>query len=111
MYLCHCSRCRKETGSVHGTNLFFNKSQLIWESGEDNVTSFSLENTRKKRNFCKTCGCALARQEGSSVIVPAGSLDEPSALNPTAHIYYDSRASWEDKLNTAPYFPELPSEN
>ena len=36
-YLCHCSRCRKETGTVHGANIFLNDALLIWEKGEDNI--------------------------------------------------------------------------
>lgn len=31
MYLCQCSRCRKETGTIHGANVFFENSQLLWE--------------------------------------------------------------------------------
>ena len=109
MYLCHCSRCRKETGTIHGANVFFNAAQLVWEKGGDNITAFVLENTRKKRAFCKTCGCPLPRQEGQSqVVLPAGSLDDGSSLEPTAHIFYASRASWEDGLSDVPCFADFP---
>ncbi|RPH66319.1 MAG: aldehyde-activating protein, partial [Hyphomicrobiales bacterium] len=27
-YLCHCSRCRKDTGSAHGANLFASAARL-----------------------------------------------------------------------------------
>ncbi len=108
MYLCHCSRCRKETGSIHASTVFFNEAQLHWSKGESNINFFALENTRKTRAFCSTCGSPVPRLEGSQVVLPAGSLDEHCSLEPTAHIFYASRASWEDKLNTVNYFAELP---
>src|SRR5262245_6411753 len=38
---CHCSRCRKSTGTGHATNLFV-KGAVKWESGEDLVRSFKV---------------------------------------------------------------------
>ncbi|MCR9191995.1 MAG: GFA family protein [Gammaproteobacteria bacterium] len=110
MYLCHCSRCRKESGTVHASNVFFNDAQLLWEQGQDQIAHFKLEHTRKQRAFCKTCGSPLPRQEGDShVVVPAGTLKDDIDLEPTAHIFYGSRSSWEDKLLDVKRFDELPS--
>lgn len=109
MYLCHCSRCRKETGSIHAATVFFKDAKLKWEKGEDNITHFALKNTRKQRVFCKTCGCALPRlEDGNFTVLPAGTLDNNTELEPTAHIFYGSRASWEDKMNTLSRFDMLP---
>lgn len=30
---CHCSRCRKETGSAHGANLFSKHGSFRWLEG------------------------------------------------------------------------------
>lgn len=110
MYLCHCSRCRKETGTIHGANVFFNNARLLWEKGQVNISHFKLEGTRKQRAFCKTCGSPLPREEGEShVVLPAGTVDADTTLEPTAHIYYASRLSWEDKLADLKKFAELPS--
>jgi hypothetical protein len=109
MYLCHCSRCRKETGTVHGANVFFNDAQLLWKKGKDNITYFELKNTKKQRAFCKICGSPLPRQDKEcGVILPAGTLDDATFLEPTAHIFYASRSSWEDKLIDLKRFDELP---
>lgn len=109
MYLCHCSRCRKETGSMHGANVFFDKAQLSWEKGENNLSYFKLHNTQKDRIFCKTCGSPLPRQdERGYVVLPAGSVDDDSFLEPTAHIFYASRSSWEDKVADVQRFDALP---
>jgi len=112
MYLCHCSRCRKETGTIYGANVFFSDAELVWLLGKDNSTHFKLENTRKERMFCKTCGSPLPRKEGeSSVVLPAGTLEGGADLTPTAHIFYESRASWEDDVGKAKRFNGLPCSN
>lgn len=46
MFLCHCSRCKKETGTIHGVNVFFNDASLSWEKGENNISFFHLKDTR-----------------------------------------------------------------
>lgn len=110
MYLCHCSRCRKETGSTHGATVFFDDAQLIWEKGQENITYFRLEHTRKERTFCTTCGSPVPWQdERGYVVLPAGTLDKECDLEPTAHIFIASRASWEDKLIHLPRFEALPT--
>lgn len=109
MYLCHCSRCRKETGTMHGANVFWSNAQLHWEKGEDNLGYFELKGTRKKRSFCKTCGSPLPQQNSiGDVMLPAGSLDNDISLEPTAHIFYASRASWEEKTVGLTRFNESP---
>ncbi len=45
MFFCHCSRCSKETGTIHGANVFFNDAQLVWEKGENNIAYFKLKGT------------------------------------------------------------------
>lgn len=110
MFLCHCSRCRKETGTIHGASAFFNDAQLLWEKGQDNVAHFKLENTKKERAFCKTCASSLPRYEGENTLVlPVGTLDDDAFLNPTAHIHHKSRASWVDKVHDLKRFDELPT--
>lgn len=110
MYLCHCSRCRKETGSLCAANAFFKDAQLSWEKGAENISSFTLENTRKVRHFCKTCACPLPFQnEKGYLMLPVGSLSDSSLVEPTAHIFCASRASWEDKIGDLARFDALPN--
>ncbi len=37
---CHCSRCRKSTGSAYATNGFIEKSALIINSGEQQIVCY-----------------------------------------------------------------------
>jgi len=39
---CHCSRCRKATGTGHASNLYLQPGLLKWLSGEEQVRSFKV---------------------------------------------------------------------
>lgn len=107
MFLCHCSRCRKETGTIHGANVFFARGTLSWERGGDQLTAFALPGTRKARVFCSTCGSPMPREtEEGRIVLPAGSLDDSSLVTPTAHIFCASGSAWEPAAADAPRFDE-----
>ncbi|MFC5584756.1 GFA family protein [Nitratireductor kimnyeongensis] len=109
-YLCHCARCRKGSGSAHAANLFSSAAEITWLSGKDGIESFRVPDARHRRSFCRTCGSALPRVEagGAMVIVPAGCLDTPVSMQPTAHICMSSRADWDDGLSEVPRLEGLP---
>ncbi|SEG30455.1 GFA family protein [Marinobacterium lutimaris] len=107
-FLCHCQRCRKASGSAHGANLSARGGVLRWLSGESLVKRFDLPGTRKVCSFCSHCGAALPSCSGDRVVIPAGSLDTPVSIRPEAHLFMDSRADWEEALDTLPVFRELP---
>ena len=109
MFLCHCSRCRKESGTLHGANVFFSSGELDFERGEELLTRYALPGTRKRRWFCSICGSPMPRRtEDGGVVLPAGSLDDDGLLEPTAHIFCASEAGWADAAAKARRFPEGP---
>lgn len=109
-YLCHCSRCRKDTGSAHASNLFSTTARLLWLAGEAQVTGYKLPGTRHQRAFCAGCGSAMPtrQRDGGLLVVPAGSLDGDPGVRPTAHIFCDDKAGWESQLPEAPCLPGTP---
>lgn len=95
-YHCHCSRCRKATGTGHASNLFL-KGSITWESGEDLIRMFKVPEAERFTNtFCSTCGGRVPRfiEQHGVVFIPAGSLDGEPDLAPQAHIFMGSRAGW-----------------
>jgi len=110
-YLCHCSRCRKDTGSANGANLFSSTAKLKWVSGEDKVTNFTFPSTQHNKSFCSICGSALPNIQmgGELLVVPAGSLDCDISIPATAHIFTGSKANWDKDLHELPMIETLPS--
>lgn len=109
-FLCHCGRCRKDTGSAHAANLFSTTATIEWLSGEESVRTYRVPETRHEKSFCVTCGSALPRvqMDGALLVVPAGSLDSEVTLRPNAHICMASRADWDEDLETVPRLEGLP---
>lgn len=107
-FLCHCSRCRKFSGTAHASNLFAANGTLTWLSGEDHVQFFEVPGTRFSKNFCKVCSSPLPQQRGAGVMAPAGCLDTPVDIAPTAHIFFADRANWDEHLEEAEKFDRLP---
>ena len=109
-YLCHCGRCRKDTGSAHAANLFSTTAKLHWSSGEEKIKNFRVPSTMHKKSFCSACGSALPsiQMDGALLVVPAGSLDTAIETRPDAHICVASRASWDSRLEDVPRIDEPP---
>lgn len=110
-YHCHCSRCRKSTGTGHATNLFVQGGTLEWTGDTDLIRSYKLpEAERFTRTFCDTCGGPLPREipQLEMVFIPAGTLNEEPGMMPQARIFQDSRATWSCSEEAIPGFPEYP---
>ena len=110
-YHCHCSRCRKATGSGHASNLFLQPGTLKWLEGGELTRSFKVpEAKRFTNNFCSVCGSRLPRQpQGTdTVVIPCGSLDDDAPIKPQARIFSGSRASWSCAGDALPVFAEGP---
>ena len=111
-YHCHCSRCRKVTGTAHASNGFVKPEALRWTKGEANVVRYDLpEAKRFATQFCKYCGSKIPHltRDGARVVIPAGSLDDDPGLKPQAVVYWGSRASWERDEAEMPKFEERPA--
>lgn len=111
---CHCSRCRKVTGSAHASNLFGAPDDFQWLAGEDEVGRYDSEDTKYFANcFCKNCGSTLPwmSKSGQVVVVPAGTLDEDPGIRPHQNIFCASSASWYLGAESPPRHDELPPRN
>lgn len=94
---CHCSRCRKKTGSSHVANLFVPVGQFSWELGEDKIRQFELPTAKYwSTAFCTNCGSAMPwlTKNGKVMVVGAGALDDDPGVKPKFSIHFDSRAPW-----------------
>jgi len=108
---CHCSRCRKVTGSAHASNLFAQAEHFRWLEGEAEVRRYEPPTAERfATSFCSKCGGRLPSlsRDGKTVNIPAGSLDDSPKILPQARIYWDSRAPWSCDADALPRFEESP---
>ncbi|HXZ95649.1 MAG TPA: GFA family protein [Burkholderiales bacterium] len=108
---CHCSRCRKFTGSAYSANLFVSPEQFSWTKGKELVAVYLPEKTKYfSTSFCKKCGSSLPwkNKAGTVVVVPAGTLDEHPGIEPSQNIFFASRAEWYKQAADLPSYNELP---
>ncbi|MDG2046246.1 MAG: GFA family protein [Halioglobus sp.] len=109
-FLCHCSRCRKNTGSAHAANLLSKTASFRWLTGQASVNVYRVPGSRFIAAFCDTCGSALPTFEDGHLVVPAGSLDSDIECQPNAHIFVGSKAKWDHDLELVPRFDHVPAE-
>jgi hypothetical protein len=60
--------------------------------------------------FRSNCGSALPdlQMNGTLLKVPAGSLDSDVLLRPDAHLFFASKANWDEALEKIPTVARLP---
>ena len=106
VWLCHCSLCRKATGSVGSAILIVPRAQFRWLQGEDHAETFALRESYTITR-CRTCGTPLpAEADEANIYVTAGTLDEPLGEGVHTHIFCGSRADWDRDNEAARYFEE-----
>lgn len=90
---CHCTICRRTSGSAVVTWITFPVSEFKWTKG----TPTGLKSTQPAtRNFCSKCGTHMAFTiDGAKELdITVGSLDDPNAFAPMYHIFNDTRLPW-----------------
>ena len=94
---CHCTRCRKATGSPHAANGFVKPEAFRWTQGASAVKRYDLpEAKRFGLQFCTNCGSKVPHhtRDRNWMVIPAGSLDEDPQSRPEAVVFWGSRAPW-----------------
>ena len=104
---CHCSLCRRATGSAFKPFGGIARQELKVVRGEDNLKKVGNDIDHDVR--CVTCGSYLFSvvREGLFVHVCYGSLTDSPSLQPTEHIFVGSKATWYEILDDLPQHDEF----
>jgi len=100
---CHCSLCRKSSGTGSIATLRVRAEQLRWLSGEDLVRTFARP-SGYGTSFCAVCGSPAPDPDAARAHygIPAGLLDGEPGLRVIEHIFVDSKAQWDVIPGDAP---------
>lgn len=106
--LCHCSMCRKATGSAYGVFAHISLDRFQWLSGEDHIQRFQ-SSPDNVRAFCRECGSnvPVVNVDEGHVVIPAGSFDDDPQTRPVVQIFAGSKASWHELALQPQSFPEF----
>ena len=110
-HICHCSQCRRSTGSAHASNIFTTRDQLQWITGEELTKRYDPDETGViSKAFCTHCGSLVPYISASSgrLIIPAGGLESDPGIRPQDNIYWPDRADWYDAVAQAPRYDAMP---
>ena len=95
---CHCSRCRKHSGTFGLTQGRVPRSRFRLLTGEELIRVFS-PGGGKVKAFCGECGSSLFGGDwphGEEISVRLGSLDGDPEIRPQYHTFVGSRAPWDE---------------
>ena len=107
---CHCSLCRKSSGSNGNAIFLVPVERFTWLQGEDHQTTYTRPNSKWSISRCSTCGSPMPRSyDGKQVWVVAGLMDDPLEVGIEMHIFCGSKADWDFESETALSFEEFPS--
>ena len=92
---CHCSNCRRATGSAFKPFAGIISAELSITAGDDNVMIYGDANASHDVH-CARCGSLLYSivRNGAYAHVAMGSLVDDPSIRPTAHIFVGSKAPW-----------------
>lgn len=108
--LCHCSKCRKASGSAFNAVSPIARRDFHLLSGHDAIARYE-SSPGVRLAFCRHCGASLFSERDSLpdlLRLRIGTLDTPVGAKPSAHIFVGSKADWYEILDGAPQYAERP---
>jgi hypothetical protein len=98
IYMCHCSICRRFTGSSGIAVVVVPNEQFRWVQGRDLVTTWKKPGAEWEAWFCSVCGSVVpGENDPGTTFVPAGSINQGGeALKVVHHVWVGSKAAWDE---------------
>lgn len=105
---CHCESCRRHTSSAVATMLGVKVTQFRYLEGTPAAYQSS---PGVWRYFCPTCGSPMAYTDDEKwpgeVHLYLGTLSQPEAFVPTAHVHTGEQVPWFELQDELPRYEKL----
>lgn len=99
--ICHCSRCRKVTGSIGMPAIAIKKSAFRYLTGQALIKTYAAPLLHSPPSytctFCSQCGSPvpMPTDEFDEIEIPAGLLDDDPGIKPDKHIFIEYLPAWD----------------
>jgi hypothetical protein len=96
---CHCSRCRKHSGTFGLTQGRVSREGFRLVQGEELIRVFRPTEGGAVKAFCLVCGSSLfggSWPDGPEISIRFGALDGDPQIRPEYHSFTESRAVWDE---------------
>ena len=102
---CHCEQCRRTSG--HFVAATACRPEQLKIDGEENIKWFRASDTAE-RGFCHHCGSNLfwRPEHGEHWSIWAGSINRPTGLKVSRHIYTHMKSDYYEIDDGLPQFAE-----
>jgi hypothetical protein len=106
--LCHCTRCRKASGSAFAAGLGVRAEDFRLCSGAEYIRTFEapiLESPPAYgTSFCSRCGSPVPSPPPGAewFEIAAGTLDGDPGLRPERHVFVEHQAPWFERSDELP---------
>lgn len=106
---CHCSQCRRATGSAFKPFAGIERANLRLERGKGDLLVYGDPGAAHDVH-CRHCGSLLYSvvREGAFAHVTMGTLVDTPSIRPAAHIFVGSKAPWHEIADSLPQYDEFP---
>jgi len=107
VHCCHCLNCQRQTGSAFVINLLIEAGRVELLTGEPKPVDVPRDDGSAQRIYrCPDCQVAVFSEYGRPEVrfVRAGTLDDPSTVEPDVHIFTRSKVPWVVLPNSTPAF-------
>ena len=111
---CHCSLCRKNSGTAYATNGFIESNDLTVNDPEK-VLGYYEHKLGKKRHFCTVCASPVFSSNAENptrLRIRLGILDSDITECPLSHNFVAFKANWDNPDAQLPRYESFePSRN
>ena len=107
VHCCHCLYCQRQTGSAFVINALIEADRVELLGDEPQPVPVPRGPSGKQRIFrCPRCQIAVFSTYTRATVrfVRAGTLDDPTSVEPDVHIYTRSKVPWVELPESTPAF-------
>ena len=97
--VCHCTNCKRRTGSAFGISAYFDRTAVVQQRGETKTYTFhhTAQNHDQERHFCSHCGTTLfwfVSSVPEKIGIAGGCFADAGLPKPSYSVTDRKRESW-----------------